>query len=260
MKRLNMVLAMGCIVIVVMGVMPVTAAPVEPGWDVNVMPTIIFIGDNITGNVSGPAGAVFNLVLICTNASLDNSTHNLYFGQLDANGSARFDKRLDADFIGLTGDYYLNVTTNDHTVATCKVSLLYDKMKLLELRVEMQNNDIARLTQIAVDNSNNIFVLQQKTKKHDTILWMLTAAVMMLWIAYFPNYYATMRAHFAKRGTVEPHEAHDQQGCNDIVPAPLDPQLMPVLLTKDKALAALVKRGIDPKEAAHFVDEAQIEG
>ncbi len=166
--------------------------PQTPTYDIRVENPIVFLASDLQGNVTGPNGTFYNILLV-------NMTSNSMFvidsGLINETGIKNFSRRMNEDYFP-AGRYTLNLTVDQETVDIVQITLVYDEKFILMERIKDIVDEMTAVWHALQSMSQRLIAVEEQTSRMSVVVFL----IMILTIIFFSCviYFVIIRAFKAK--------------------------------------------------------------
>jgi hypothetical protein len=206
---------------------PLSSAQVpQQEYELTVTNPVVFLASTISGNVSGPDGTYYKIVLV-------NMTSYEAFtiggGIFNSSIQGNYSRYMNPDFYP-AGRYTLNLTVEEETVLLLQVTLVYDQVYVFWKKITDIVEELTSLVYRMLNAESRIDVVEGR---QDTFGWVLFLITLLVIIGSFGGLYfillPVMKAHYARGKSRTARNQRLMKGldCDPNAWADLEPDLGP---------------------------------
>ena len=206
---------------------PLSSAQVpEQEYELTITNPVVFLASTISGNVSGPNGTYYQLILV-NRTSFEAFT--IGGGVFNSSIQANYSRYLNPDYYP-PGYYTLNLTVDDETVLLIQVTLVYDQVYVFWKKII---DIVSELTLMAYRMANAESAIDVVEGRQQSFGWVLFAISMLVIIGSFGGLYLVilpvLKAHYArgKNRTARNQRLMKGLDCDPNAFADIEPDLGP---------------------------------
>jgi hypothetical protein len=206
---------------------PLSSAQVpQQEYELTVTNPVVFLASTISGNVSGPNGTYYQLILV-NRTSFESFT--IGGGVFNSSIQANYSRYLNPDYYP-AGYYTLNLTVEDETVMLVQVTVVYDQVYVFWKKI---TDIVSELTLMAYRMANAESAIDVVEERQQSFGWVLFAISMLVIIGSFGGLYfvilPVLKAHYArgKNRTARNQRMMKGLDCDPNAFADIEPDLGP---------------------------------
>jgi hypothetical protein len=206
---------------------PLSSAQVpQQEYELTVTNPVVFLASTISGNVSGPNGTYYQLILV-NRTSFESFT--IGGGVFNSSFQANYSRYLNPDYYP-AGYYTLNLTVEDETVMLVQVTVVYDQVYVFWKKI---TDIVSELTLMAYRMANAESAIDVVEERQQSFGWVLFAISMLVIIGSFGGLYfvilPVLKAHYArgKNRTARNQRMMKGLDCDPNAFADIEPDLGP---------------------------------
>jgi hypothetical protein len=206
---------------------PLSSAQVpEQEYELTITNPVVFLASTISGNVSGPNGTYYQLILV-NRTSFESFT--IGGGVFNSSIQANYSRYLNPDYYP-AGYYTLNLTVEDETVMLVQVTVVYDQVYVFWKKI---TDIVSELTLMAYRMANAESAIDVVEERQQSFGWVLFAISMLVIIGSFGGLYfvilPVLKAHYArgKNRTARNQRMMKGLDCDPNAFADIEPDLGP---------------------------------
>ena len=195
-------------------------------YELTITNPVVFLASTISGNVSGPNGTYYQLILV-NRTSFESFT--IGGGVFNSSIQANYSRYLNPDYYP-AGYYTLNLTVDDETVMLIQVTLVYDQVYVFWKKITDIVNELTLLAYRMANAESAIDVVEERQQSFG---WVLFAISLLVIIGSFGGLYLVilpvLKAHYArgKNRTARNQRLMKGLDCDPNAFADIEPDLGP---------------------------------
>lgn len=177
--RNNIIVVFVILIMALTVLAPLTAAQEPPLQDFNltINNPVVFLASTMTGNVSGPNGTEYNLILVNMTSF---ETFQLGGGVFNSSHTDNYTVYMNSDYYP-AGRYTLNLTVDGITIMFIQVTLVYNVMFVIWEKLRMISEELTTLSY----GLQNMFDWREEKDKHDARVDIILFVVLLWTIVGF---------------------------------------------------------------------------
>jgi hypothetical protein len=194
--KTKLIAAIALLALILTAFAPLSSAQVpQQEYELTVTNPVVFLASTISGNVSGPNGTYYQLILV-NRTSFESFT--IGGGVFNSSIQANYSRYLNPDYYP-AGYYTLNLTVEDETVMLVQVTVVYDQVYVFWKKI---TDIVSELTLMAYRMANAESAIDVVEERQQSFGWVLFAISMLVIIGSFGGLYLVilpvLKAHYAR--------------------------------------------------------------
>jgi hypothetical protein len=225
--KTKLIAAIALLALILTAFAPLSSAQVpQQEYELTVTNPVVFLASTISGNVSGPNGTYYQLILV-NRTSFESFT--IGGGVFNSSIQANYSRYLNPDYYP-AGYYTLNLTVEDETVMLVQVTVVYDQVYVFWKKI---TDIVSELTLMAYRMANAESAIDVVEERQQSFGWVLFAISMLVIIGSFGGLYfvilPVLKAHYArgKNRTARNQRMMKGLDCDPNAFADIEPDLGP---------------------------------
>jgi hypothetical protein len=225
--RTKIIAAIALLALTLTAFAPLSSAQVpQQEYELTITNPVVFLASTISGNVSGPNGTYYQLILV-NRTSFESFT--IGGGVFNSSIQANYSRYLNPDYYP-AGYYTLNLTVEDETVMLVQVTVVYDQVYVFWKKI---TDIVSELTLMAYRMANAESAIDVVEERQQSFGWVLFAISMLVIIGSFGGLYfvilPVLKAHYArgKNRTARNQRLMKGLDCDPNAFADIEPDLGP---------------------------------